>query len=658
MVKPEQVQFAQDCFILWQMSERFDWQIGEEEDELEKQSHTAAAKSSRLLVWGVLTAVLVAGLWWGGRTIQNQLSSSGRALRRQIQTALNFERDAYLAGDGDLFYSFQTDDPAWFTAQLHPLNGRLYHHNPDVTNAEQHDDYIWANLFWTEGSQTYQRVAFWQIQPDGSLVRQPEAPGYWGSFTFVDFEWGKLSYFQTDADLAEEIGLHIADTIATLCLDDCPTAARPFTVTLADDFQETAAPDHLRIASPRLIGLDETGAPSQLFWDTLDSRLADRFETVTVRFGLPASRFQLIDYEAAADDFMAQNPRINIELVQLESEQPTMAELAGLDAVGIAPTEATLAAGAVRELTDFMQTDGRFDRSDFYEQLWQGAWWQERMWFMPLAGSMNVIYYDKNAYRTVNEPEPTIRWTWEEMVQDMTAVSHGSLAENGTLEWGFLDVGSDALFSYAYNWGNTCEEATVLCQQTLNPDSITAALAWYESLAGEPGQIADLSGMSETERAGVLSNWQSARRRAVIWVESPLLYELRVQLDPMGVLPFPGSDRFDGITPLWVQGAFITMEAERPYATWEWLKFLTYQPPTGFFRYVPARPSVANSSQFWGRLPHELGNAMRTAFPFSRPVLIEEQSLFSWEQLAAVQSDAITPAQAAQIKPRLIWFGQ
>ncbi len=55
---------------------------------------------------------------------------------------------------------------------------------------------------------------------------------------------------------------------------------------------------------------------------------------------------------------------------------------------GIAPTEAMLAAGGVRELTDFMQTDSRFDRSDFYEQLWQGAWWQERMWFMPFGGSL------------------------------------------------------------------------------------------------------------------------------------------------------------------------------------------------------------------------------------------------------------------------------
>jgi hypothetical protein len=97
------------------------------------------------------------------------------------------------------------------------------------------------------------------------------------------------------------------------------------------------------------------------------------------------------------------------------------------------------------------------------------------------------------------------------------------------------------------------------------------------------------------------------------------------------------------------------MESERPYAAWEWLKFLTYQTPSARFRFVPARPSVATASQFWSRLPHDLANAMRTAFPFSRPVLIEEQYLFGWEMLTAVQT-GMSPVSAAQLKPRLVWF--
>lgn len=641
------------------MSERFDWQIGEEDDgRISPPSPTAVPPNSRLWFWLGLTAVLLLSGGWLWHTLQTQLAEAEENAISLAQNALDFERDAYLAGDGDLFYSFQADDPAWFAAQFQPINGRLYHHNPTVTHAEPHDNFIWANVQWTEGTQTYQRVAFWQLQPDGSLIRQPEAPGYWGGFVdSVHYPWGQLDYFQIDADLAGQIGQHVSAQIAALCTDNCPTAEQPFSLTLANDFQESANPEHLRLPSPRLVGLAETGAPSNLFWALLDGRLADRFGPVTLRFGVPGGSFPLIDYETAAAEFMAQNPRITIELVYLETKQPTLADLVELDAVGAAPTADLLAAGAVRDLTWMMQTDGRFDRADFYEQLWQGTWWREQMWFMPLAGRLNVLYYDTNAYRDANLPDPTLRWTWQEMMADMTAVAQGSASPDGRLAWGFLDVGPDALFSYAYNWNNTCEQATVRCDQPLTPKAVAAALAWYHSLAGQPGQMPDFTPMSEAERAGVLSNWQSNQRRAVIWVESPMLYELRFQLQPLGVVPFPGSDRFDGITPLWVVGAFITMGAERPYTAWQWLKFLTYQPPSARFRTVPARPSVASSSQFWSRLPHDLGNAMRTAFPFSRPVLLEEQVLFGWEMLTAVQN-GLPPEQAAQLKPRLVWFGQ
>ena len=460
------------------MSERFDWQIGENEDEDGEvpQEKTAVSPPSRL--WLLLTAVLLILFWWLWQSGQAKMADAERAVQQMAQTALDFERDAYLAGDGDLFYSFQADDPAWFAAQLRPINGRLYHHNPTVTHAQQHNNYIWANLQWTEGAKTYQRVGFWQIQPDGRLSHQPTAPGYWGSFTFADYPWGQLNYFQTDADLVGQIGQHVTAQIAALCTDNCPTAVRPFSLTLSNDFQETAASDQLRIPSPRLVGLDEHGAPSDLFWELLDGRLADRFGQVTLRFGIPASEYPLIHYEIAAAQFTAQNPRITVELVYLDTAQPSLADLAGLDAVGAPPTAELLTAGGVRELTGMMQTDARFDRADFYEQLWQGAWWRERMWFMPLAGRMNVLYYDKNGYRDADRPEPTLRWTWQEMMADMTAVAHGSAAQNGLLEWGFLDVGPDALFSYAYNWNNSCQEATVRCDQPLTAEAIAAALGW------------------------------------------------------------------------------------------------------------------------------------------------------------------------------------
>ncbi len=196
-----------------------------------------------------------------------------------------------------------------------------------------------------------------------------------------------------------------------------------------------------------------------------------------------------------------------------------------------------LAAGHVHDLNDFISSDPDFDKSDFYEQLWQGALWRKRTWFMPEAAEMQVMYYDKAAYERAGYSEPSSRWTWAEMAQDVTSIVSGQ-PQPGDLAWGFLDVGMDSLFSYAYNWNNQCSEtATVYCQTPLKTENIAAALDWYSQMAGRPGQMPDLSTelsdvFSQTQlsamgtmldvdrQALLLLNFQGSRRKVAIWVDS------------------------------------------------------------------------------------------------------------------------------------------
>jgi hypothetical protein len=167
----------------------------------------------------------------------------------------------------------------------------------------------------------------------------------------------------------------------------------------------------------------------------------------------------------------------------------------------------------------------------------------------------------------------------------------------------------------------------------------------------QPEMMPDLTILSPSERQRMMVNW-----RAVVWVDTPVHYEFRLLIDPLGVVPFPGSDRFDGITPLSVSGSFISSGSDSPRATWEWLKYLSYQNLNRQQRLVPARPSVAAKNAYWIILPQPLSNAMRTAFPFARPISIDEQTLFNWEQLSAVASNELSPQEAIHIQPRTPWF--
>jgi ABC-type glycerol-3-phosphate transport system substrate-binding protein len=324
-----------------------------------------------------------------------------------------------------------------------------------------------------------------------------------------------------------------------------------------------------------------------------------------------------------------------------------------VDGAALTPDERALAGGWVFDLTDFVETDSSFDQADFYEQIWRGAWWRERMWFMPERASMQLFFYDKESYREAGIPEPSLRWTWDEMAQDLSVLSIPQPRPAGTT-WGFLDITRDSLYSYAYNWKNNCtQDSAIQCSRPLDNDQITAALEWYLNLLNQPETMPDLTALPPSERQRMMVNW-----RAVFWVDSPVHYEFRLLVDPLGVVPFPGSDRFDGITPLTVSGSFISSRSDYPRAAWEWLKFLSYQNLSRQQRLVPARPTVASQSAYWIILPRPLSNAMRTAFPFARPITIDEQMLFSWEQLTAVASGELTPQEAAQIRPRTPWFSE
>lgn len=610
-----------------------------------------------LLIGMVIFFGLLIGIW---QMWQTRLAESESELREQVQTVLYLEHIAVLNGDGALFLSLQEDDPAWISAQLWPENQAAARAGLTVTQVEQYSDFIQADATWTADGETLQRTIFFE-ERDGHLLHISTAPDYWGKPIRERQPWGTLYYSEMDSVWVEDIAPFVSERVAQICAANCVEERLPLTLVLAGDYGLTAAPHRLRLPSPRLLALDEEGAPAPLFWQTLQRQLEGYLAPATVRFAIPPSSnrsaLSITKYTEIANRFMAAHPDITIELVNLAALPDDLGLLAAeFDGAAIPPTQAMLTAGLVHDLTDFMNTDPDFDQTDFYEQIWQGTRWQERTWWMPQSAIMPLIFYDKAAYRLANYPEPSLDWTWTEMTQDVTALI-AAQPEKDTLVWGFIDPNMDTLFSYAYNWNNRCPEtATVRCQNPLQPQNMIAALDWYSQMAGQPEKMPDLTGLTPFERDTIMLTLQGAKRQAVIWTDLPINYEYRFLLAPLGVVPFPGSDKFAGITPLWVQGSFISRQSERPLATWQWLKFLSYQKPVP--RLIPARPSIATEMNFWGSLPPQLGDAMRVAFPFARPVTLEDQNYLSWAQIKDVLSGELSPTDVVFQQPDAAWFGQ
>lgn len=621
------------------MGNNFQWHTETEIDPPPDSSKPH--RSWDMLGFWLTTAVILIFLAGGWFLTQRRLAQADAALQAELQTVVDLQRQAFLAGDGDLFFSFHAPDSGWQAAQLLPFNQSPQRAGLTITRVETNQDKVWANATWTAENETLQRLLFFEKR-NGRYRQTATDSDFWGKPERRVTQWGEIHSFAVDAEWLDEIEA----AVTQFCGQTCPF----LTLVVGDDYAETAVPHTIHMPSPRIFAVKTDGHPAAAYWALLEQRLVAQTQPTVIRIALPPRNFlnlHLFDYEAAATQFMAENPDIQVELVTLPDMPTDASQLVGFDGAAFPPSAALIASGAVYDLTPLLETDPDFDQGDFYEQLWQGGWWREHMWFMPQAATMRVLFYNKVFYRDAGLEEPSLRWTWVEMSEDLAKLDGVVTAVNSALHYTtFLDAGRDSLFAYAYNWQTDCAETiTVLCQTDLTPARISATLAWNQQLT-ESGLA---PARSQDDQAQW--NWQAAVR-----VEEPVYYEHFLQFSSMGVAPFPGSDRFDGITPLWLEGSFITQSSQNPLVVWRWLKFLSYQAPLPSYRLVPARPSVAAEADYWQLLPRPLNEAMRTAFPFSRPVTIEDELWFDADMITAVTANQLTPDQAAHASPRIQWF--
>ena len=448
-------------------------------------------------------------------------------------------------------------------------------------------------------------------------------PAYWGGLRETEHDWGTLLLNRADADFQPVIAAYIERTAAASCGGVCPR----LTITVSDGFAPAMTPHAVQVPSPQLVGLDGAGLLVAAFWDLLENALLAAYGRPAVRFAVPDATIAAA-YRPLTALYRAANPGRSVEIV-VDPRLLTApaAALAEVDGALLSPTAELIAGGHVADVTPFVAGSDAFDEGDFYAQIWDGGWWRERLWLLPLAAQMKVIFYDRAVYAAAERPVPSLRWTWAEMEADIAAFAAEPPA--GThIKYGLLDGGSDLLYARAFTLGPACRSTCAPLAQA----EIQEAAAWYAARR-EAGVLLDLGGADDAGRESRYLTALSSRRSVAIWVEDPQLYEYHLLLSAIGVLPFPAAADFESITPLQIRGGVISQAAADPQAVWAWLDFLSYQVPQPNLRLIPGRPSVAEETGYWQILPRPLDAAMRSAFPRGRAVTIAEQGAFSFSLL-------------------------
>jgi ABC-type glycerol-3-phosphate transport system substrate-binding protein len=631
------------------MTVQFEWQVDEERPEPEQPRRRPS--------WSLVTlfGLILLSLLGVGLLVRRALDQADTALRQEVQELLDLEQQAVARGDGELFLSLQEVRPAWIAAQLQPANQAPIRAGMQVARVEATGDNLRAHVQWREGDQLWQRIIFLRRE-NGRLRRAANTNAeYWGRWRQRQYGWGNLAFYDADDQWTGAVATFVEEIIDREC--PCPGASLPLTLTLADDFGATAVTSTIRLPSPRLLALDQAGQPAPLFWQELNGRLSELLQPGAVRFAVPGET--LAAYQELAREFARRNPGQMVEIVSLAALPASpQAWVQLVDGAAVTPDAHMLAAGHVHDLTDFAQANPAFS-ADFYPFILDAARWQERLWFVPQTVALKLIFYDIDSYRSAQWPAPSIvSWNWEQLALDMTDLP--ALLPGQPVDWVYFDDSFDTLYAYAYTHSKqrACpNQPAELCRfPAVQAVDVAAALAWYGRHAGQSGQMPDVTRLTPAERASLAINLKGLRR-VIIWVEEPVNYELYVLRQPMGVIDFPRLDRSSGVTPLWVEGSFISQYSVRPLATWRWLNFLSQQRLARQLRHIPARRSVADAD-YWPTLPDALNLPMRAAFVNGRPVTVAEQALFSWEQLTAVISGEMEAMTAGQRAPRIIWFGK
>ena len=645
------------------MSFQFDWQVREDNNVATAQNGAIVPRKALLfrIPWKFLLKTLIVcavsglGVWYAISTLNARAEAD---LIKAITAYRNLEQQAARAGNGDLFRVALAPDPALLAAQFLPRNRTFNRADSTILSAKRKDDEVWTTVRWKEGDEELSRVVIYEREK-GAFRRSRGTEHPWEQRYKVELEWGRIWLYEADIQWQLEIETFVGALVDELCVGDCLAERLPLDLVIQRNFSEIAVDRWIYMPSPHLVGLTAGGAPADAFWPELRQRIVEQLVPATITFAIPADlegRFQ-----ALADQFHSKQTRTMVTLIPIEGDPaPDDALLAAVDGAFMMPTVEQITSGQIVDLTDYAATDPTLAPDDFYRRVWEGTLWQGRVWALPQAAKVRLVFYP--IYPANNLPEvimPNAPMT----ARRINELRVGRQTE-ATQQWEYIDTYNDILLTLLM--GRRCQDSVAgdaqerlagpsgPCRAKIDEQYIAELLTWYADQI-QHKETPNLAALAPTERQTYQSSASAFPPRVTFWIEDPAVYEFYAELYKLRVRPLTNESN-SGVTPLHVQGSVVSQRAEAPRAVWQWISFLSRQRPISPGRDLPARKSVKSQMRYFTLMPHGLREEMKTAIATARPLQIDEQHLFAWEILDDFLQDKISAGEAAALMVDQQWF--
>ncbi len=246
--------------------------------------------------------------------------------------------------------------------------------------------------------------------------------------------------------------------------------------------------------------------------------------------------------------------------------------------------------GWVLDLTPFIEADPTFEREDFYPNTLESFQWNEGTWGVPVAGTVAVFYYDRDAFDAAGLPYPEAGWSLEDFV---SAAQHLTLFEGEqVVRYGFEDKSG-----FVTILGQTMSVWSPGDPASFFGEEMRAFVEWYTDLHLKHCVMPVPRVFSDSRLSGDHNEVRSA-----MWADVGVSFDYYQSSVPsLGVTPPP-----EGWPTPWQLGFPLAISAGTPYPreSWRWMNFVSHRrtpiPGREFFPFaVPARRSVAASMRFW-----------------------------------------------------------
>jgi len=326
-------------------------------------------------------------------------------------------------------------------------------------------------------------------------------------------------------------------------------------------------------------------------------------EPVTIRCVFPGGTEMI---EPLVEAFQNEHKHITVEMVDSPFLFYRRAEPEEFDVALVPPfnLEGLVEDGEIIGLSSLVTEDDDFSMDDFYQGAVDSLMIQGQPYAIPYASSMAVMVYNRDLFDKHNVPYPQVGWTWPDFLETAKSLTHEDAGEYG---YAYQQVGGqlgfvEPLLLVYQHGGRMFDSLANPSRGIVNEPLTVEAIQWYADLihrhrvAAPPGnrQIPyPISGIT----GGKYAMW-------VAFIED--------EYDDLNVGYAPLPRDVNQVTMGTVYGLAISSNTVDPDAAWEWLSYLSSQPPVFL---MPTRRSVAESDDFAGSLSTDAVDAARASLP-------------------------------------------